>query len=125
MLTCIARVSKLKKNSRTKTKITLFFAFLVNSNPIFPLKAMGCNTSPSNQFFLVTFFIFVSHHNHLLPWCFFLWNGNQFKDLLQIQILFHFENWCFNLSLSVPPFNSPPFHALGKAKYAHLLATTL
>jgi len=35
------------------------------------------------------------------------------------------ENWQFNPSIFAPPFDSPPFHALGKAKYAHLIATTL
>jgi len=33
------------------------------------------------------------------------------------------ENWCFNSSLSTPPSNSTPFHALGKAENALLLAT--
>jgi hypothetical protein len=35
------------------------------------------------------------------------------------------ENWHFNLSLFAPASDSTPFHALGKAKNALLLATTL
>jgi hypothetical protein len=35
------------------------------------------------------------------------------------------ENWCFNPPFSTTPFDSPPFHALGKAKNALLLETTL
>jgi hypothetical protein len=35
------------------------------------------------------------------------------------------ENWCFNLAFFTLPFESPPFHALERAKNALLLATTL
>jgi hypothetical protein len=35
------------------------------------------------------------------------------------------ENWCFNLPLSAPPFDSLPFHAFGKVENTFLLATTL
>jgi len=35
------------------------------------------------------------------------------------------ENWHFKPPLSTPLFDSPPFHAIGKAENAFLLATNL
>ncbi len=52
MLTCISRISKLKKHLKNEDNCYfVFFAFLVSSNSIFPLRKMRCNISPSKKKF--------------------------------------------------------------------------
>jgi len=68
-----------------------------------------------------------TYHNCVSYLVFFLWNGNWFKHLLEIQIPFHLckQISVFNPSLSAQSFDSPSFCGLEKVENALLLTMAL
>ncbi len=77
---------------------------------------------------LINFFNLCLSSQSLFFFCFgafFFEVGINFFNLKKNPNSISLVNWRFNFWLFAPPFDSPPFHTLGKAENAFLLATTL
>ncbi len=117
----IAKVSKLTKNLKDENKIYLFFfAFFANLTSISSLRVMKCSTSPSTHFFL----IFSPSSSSSITQIAFSLHIFKFEIGISLGISCKSkspstcENWWLNLPLFAPPFQSPPFPALERAKNA-------